>query len=347
MSTSHSVGDELGAAAPACWSMGRCCGEVMGRITGDLLTSPISPETLSSTLSSARSRGCSRTYRTILAAPNGGACPWPHPATVRKSGPGCDDGNRVGSRALRRGRGLSCRSGTGGATDRRDFRVRGVRIMRRLSPLAVISVTSILLLSCAAPNEQFGGATRGYTLLDDTLDESPGKAQVTMNILVPESATDQELTALLNRLLRDASQRAGFQYHEYPTVVAIYAYASQDHGESGMGQWEAMVSKTPLDLEPSVRIRLGRGTVEEPANRFGLTRQERMAAYRQLVGAEDRGQAEAEREFPTDFSRQFERADQLGEQYKQDLADELDITRDQLDEIGVEGLQQNWQMPAL
>ena len=72
-----------------------------------------------------------------------------------------------------------------------------------------------------------------------------------------------------------------------------------------------------------------------------------MAAYRQLVGAEDRGQAEAEREFPTDFSRQFERADQLGEQYKQDLADELDITRDQLDEIGVEGLQQNWPMPAL
>ena len=54
-----------------------------------------------------------------------------------------------------------------------------------------------------------------------------------------------------------------------------------------MGQWAAMVSKTPLDPEPSVRIRLGRGTVEELANRFGLTRQERMAAYRQLVGAEE------------------------------------------------------------
>ena len=37
MSTSHSVGDELGAGllvdGPG------CCGEVMGRITGDLLTS--------------------------------------------------------------------------------------------------------------------------------------------------------------------------------------------------------------------------------------------------------------------------------------------------------------------
>ena len=175
-----------------------------------------------------------------------------------------------------------------------------------------------------------------------------------MNILVPESATDQELTELLNQLLQDASQRTGFQYHDHPTVVGIYAYASREHAAAGMGQWEAMVAKTPPDPEPSVRIRSGRGTVAEPANRFGLTTQERMVAYRQKVGAEDRGQAEAEREFPTenavdlaDFTRQFERADQLAEQYKQDLADELGITRDQLDEIALEGLQQNWPMPAL
>ena len=78
-----------------------------------------------------------------------------------------------------------------------------------------------------------------------------------------------------------------------------------------------------------------------------------MVAYSQLVGAEDRGQAEAEREFPTedvvdlaDLSRQVERADQLTNSYKQGLADQLGITRDQLDEIAVEGLTQNWPMPA-
>ena len=228
-----------------------------------------------------------------------------------------------------------------------------VTFTRRLSTAAIIAVISVLPLSCAAPSEQSDSATRGYTLLDETLDETPGKTQVTMNILVPESATDQELTKSLNQLLQDASQRTGFQYHEHPTVVGIYAYASREHAGSGMGQWEAMVSKTPLDPEPSVRIRPGRGTVDEPANRFGLTTQERMVAYRQLVGAEDRGQAEAEREFPTegavdlaDFTKQFERADQLAEQHKQNLADELSITRDQLDEIAVEGLTQNWPMPA-
>lgn len=194
--------------------------------------------------------------------------------------------------------------------------------------------------------ERIVDKTLGYTLLDESLDESPGKTQVTMNIVVSEAATDRELTALLNQLLHGASQRTGFRYHEHPTVVGIYAYASRQHAKSGRGQWEAMVAKTPLDPEPSVRFRPGRGTVEEPANRFGLNRQERMVAYGQLVGAEDRGNAEAQREFPTDFRRQLERADQLGEQYKQDLAAELGITRDQLDEIGVEGLQQNWPMPA-
>ena len=219
---------------------------------------------------------------------------------------------------------------------------------------AIIAVFSVLQLSCAAPSEQSDSATRGYTLLDETLDETPGKTQVTMNILVPESAPDQELTESLNQLLQDASQRTGFQYHEHPTVVAIYAYASHEHARAGMGQWEAMVSKTPLDPEPSVRIRPGRGTVDEPVNRFGLTTQERMAAYRQLVRAQDRAQAEAEREFPTenavdlaDFTRQSERADQLAEQYTQDLVDELGITRDQLDAIRFEAFQQNWPMPSL
>ena len=98
----------------------------------------------------------------------------------------------------------------------------------RSSPAAaIIAVISVLSLSCAAPSEQSDSATRGYTLLDEDLDETPGKTQVTMNILVPESATDQELTELLNQLLQDASQRTGFQYHEHPTVVGIYAYASR------------------------------------------------------------------------------------------------------------------------
>ena len=92
-----------------------------------------------------------------------------------------------------------------------------------------------------------------------------------------------------------------------------------------------------------------RRAVEE----LGLTTQERMAIYRRLVNAEDRGQAEADRVFPTenavttaDFTRHFELVDQLQERYRQELADELGITRDQLRGIGNEGARQNWPMPA-
>lgn len=210
-------------------------------------------------------------------------------------------------------------------------------------PSTIIAVIPILLVSCIGPSEQ----PIGYTLIDETLDESPGKTQIIMNIVVPESASDEELTTLLQQLLQDVGRRTGFRYHERPTVVGIYAYASREHAASGMGQWEAMVTKTPNTIEPSVVIRLGRGIVGEPAVRFGLTRQQRMVAYRQLVDVEDRGQAEAASQFPTDFFRQFERAGELAEQYRQDLADELGITLDQLDEIALEGFQQNWPMPAL
>ena len=133
-------------------------------------------------------------------------------------------------------------------------------MIRRLLLAAIIF--AITPLACVQDEQG-----QGYTLLDETLDESPGKTQVSMNILVSESATDQELTSLLGQLLQDTSRRTDFRYHEHPTVIGIWAYASREHAESGMGQWEAMVAKTPLDPEPSVQIRLAgprnaRGTRE-------------------------------------------------------------------------------------
>ena len=189
--------------------------------------------------------------------------------------------------------------------------------------LGVVALFVDMLASGNGGQRSEGGTALEYALLDETVDESPDKTQVTINLAVPEAASDQELTALLSQLLRDASQRTGFRYHASPTTVSIFAYASREHAESGMGQWEAMVLKTPLDPEPSVRIRSGRGTTDEDGSRFGLTRQERMAVFGQLVRAGDQGRTEAESEFPTDLTRQFERADQLTDRYKQDLADAL------------------------
>ena len=190
-----------------------------------------------------------------------------------------------------------------------------------------------------------------------------------MNIVVPESVSDEELTALLNQLLQETRQRTGFQYHEHPTVVGIFAYASREHAASG--RWEAMATSLPdrsvytwnaagVAFETSVSFRYGRGTAQEPEIRFGLTRQERMDAYKEEVRAEIRGHREAERESLAAFGKPPYRLEPLGdewktiselrdrliEQYKLELADELSITRDQLQELQEEGFDQNWVAPA-
>ncbi len=76
-----------------------------------------------------------------------------------------------------------------------------------------------------------------YTVVDDSVDESPGKTQVTLNVLVPESASEADLRNLLDGLYREASGRTGFRHHRNPTVIGIYAYPSREHAGSGMGQW--------------------------------------------------------------------------------------------------------------
>ena len=113
-----------------------------------------------------------------------------------------------------------------------------------------------------------------------------------------------------------------------------------------------MLSKTPLDDEPIVRIGLSVGRSEPPSERFGLTTQERVQVFQRILTAGDRGQADAEREAPigdtptlADFQKQGDLASELEEQYKGELASELGLTRDQLDEISLEGLQNNWPFP--
>ena len=55
-----------------------------------------------------------------------------------------------------------------------------------------------------------------YTVLDDALDESPGKTQVTMDLLVEGTATESELRDVLHAVYDEVNGRAGFQYHATP-----------------------------------------------------------------------------------------------------------------------------------
>jgi hypothetical protein len=193
-----------------------------------------------------------------------------------------------------------------------------------------------------------------YTVIADEVDESPGKTQVAIDLVVPQDAPEAGLREVLLFLYDDASQRTGFQHHSNPTVIGIYAYPSREHAESGMGQWSAMLSKTPGDDEPAISIGLSVGQSAPPSERFGFTTEERTQIFGRIVTDGDRAQAEAERQASVgdtatlaDFTRQNDLASELEEQYKDELATEFGLTREQLSEISLEGLQNNWPLPQL
>lgn len=211
---------------------------------------------------------------------------------------------------------------------------------------ALMLFTMFLFSGCNAPESE-ASTLLDYTVLDEIQDESPGKALVSMDILVSEYATDAELTDLLLHMHGELTRRSGFQYHDHPTVIAIYAYPTREHAESGMGQWVAMVTTGPTHPEPDVAIKSYRDTSREEDVRFDLSEQQRKDVFKAIVRAEDRGQREAESEIPDDFQRQYDRSDELAEEYKLALGLEFGLTLEELAEISREGLEKNWPFPAM
>lgn len=210
-------------------------------------------------------------------------------------------------------------------------------------------------LSSPSVNKQDAAATISHTVLNEDISEKPGKTQIKMDILVSEEASDSELRTLLKSLYQEAGSRTGFKYHTHPTVVAIYAYPSREHAESGVGQWSAMLTKSPMDQEPKISIDIS-VSLDDTAEafRFGYSLDERKEIYKGIVEAGDRGGKEAEKRYPSqdtdelaEMQRRFDYADEIADKYKNELAKELELSREQLEEIGREGLINNWAMPRM
>ena len=127
--------------------------------------------------------------------------------------------------------------------------------------------------------------------------------------------------------------------------MAIYAYQSREHAESGMGQWVGMLLQTPGDSVPIITIHTSVGKPSTKEERFGLTEVQRRGVYKRIVEAEDHGQAGAELKHPTDYVKQARLASELSDANKDALAKELKLTSSQLKEIAEEGLTKNWPIP--
>ncbi len=219
----------------------------------------------------------------------------------------------------------------------------------------VVRSLLLSLIACAATTacsqqpEPPPAPTIPHSVLSEEASDRPGKTQITLNLLVAPDMAEADLRALLNSKYVEASRRTGFQYHEHATVIAIYAYPSREHAQSGMGQWSAMLMKTPTDPQPKISIGLAVGKPPAAAERFGLSEDARRDVFQRLVAAQDRALAEAEKRYPQpigqDVMKQADLESELNERYRAALLEETGLADDQLSAIADEALEHNWPMP--
>lgn len=204
-----------------------------------------------------------------------------------------------------------------------------------------------------------------YEVINTEKTDTPLKAQVVIQAVVSGNVTEESLENLLYNLYYAARLDKGFlQYHDRVTNVYIYLFGSREHAVSGY-QWLAMLDKSYNDGVPDTKISDSRLALflDPPVaeERFGLSEAVRMEVFREIVRAEDRAIEESMERFPdllpgdpgysqAAFMRQLEKQmdeqDRLTDLYKDELAAEYGITRDELSEIGREGMNKEWPMPA-
>ena len=213
--------------------------------------------------------------------------------------------------------------------------------------VALVLAMGLGLAGCGGDETQVTDLPE-FVIDDESVEEMPIKTQVTQQIIAGGELTEANVRALLLHQYRILSQRGGFKYHDRPTLIGVYVYDSPEKAHGGMGQWVGMLMKRPTGSKPEITIR--REVLEilrqGPMEMFGLSEDERRQIFTAGVRAEQRGSMEAEAREPDDFTAQHGLQQQLWEEYTNELAEEVGLTRAQLDSISIEGFRKQWPVPA-
>lgn len=175
-----------------------------------------------------------------------------------------------------------------------------------------------------------------YTILDEDVSETSGKAQVILRVLVTENITKISLTELLNVLYNAAEKKRGFKWHSTPTVIAIYVFTSEEKAkETNSLQWIAMLSKGP-NRGPDIRLHDGEiksiGTA--PEAKHGMTEDARKKIYGMLTQAEDKALKDA--------GNNTANAEEILQKYYEEIGRKNNLTLKQVTDISIEGFSKNW-----
>lgn len=172
--------------------------------------------------------------------------------------------------------------------------------------------------------------------------------RTSFSIVVPQKTTDEQIDATLKAAVKELAKRRDvdalsvniyFEDTEMPYANATFAPE---------GEWEKADKDASRDtFEISIqRLSEKRPATKDAGDRFGLDTATRKQVFKEIVAEERKAVNEGIAKYPTpaDLDKQLDLENQLKEQYKQALAERYNLTREQLDQIGVEGVTGNWPM---
>lgn len=185
-----------------------------------------------------------------------------------------------------------------------------------------------------------------YTMLDESVSDTPGKTQIEQYIVVDGIPSREGLIAEIRRRYAEAKARHGFRYHNPASNIYIYVFGSEEQARAGQGLWIGMIAQGPVDRgEPQVEISEMRlaAMSSKPKEQFGLSEEVRQRVFREMSAAEERATREAMKRVPDSrIMEQLELERELGAEYKRELARKYNISEEQLQQIGLEGVKKGW-----
>ncbi len=214
----------------------------------------------------------------------------------------------------------------------------------------------------AAKKTSLEPAGMPVVLLNEDVQETPGKAMISQDLLVSGEVTEANLRKLLVARHDELAMRTGFKFRTGPNALYLAAYASPEHYHAKEGQWVAMLTQSPMDRAPEIMFRMAEFEASKapPVDKFGKTEADRKSLFRDIVWRGRWSTRDAEEQIPTPipgkagysqaaFGRALKAQAGLGaklrEEYLNRLAKMNGLKRSQLDAIRVEGLQKDWPMP--
>ena len=149
-------------------------------------------------------------------------------------------------------------------------------------------------------------------------------------------------------VLRRKLRELGIEYRVVKNTLARFAVERAGRDDLvGFFEGPVAIAFSYGDNTPTITIDKKYLTVlrAEPEKKFGLSEAQRMQIFREIVQAEDDATNAAMSKYPNDVVRQIDYEGQQVEANKENLRKKYRLSKQEFDEIGIEGIKKKWPMP--